>query len=151
MAEEKKVATDASAEEAKDEKKEVEVPEKFKKLVEEIEKMSVLDLSELVKILEDKFGVSAAAPVMMAGVPAAGAEGESAVEEKSSFDIEITAAGDKKIAVIKAVREITEVGLKDAKDLVDAAPKVVKEGVVKEEAEEIKKKLEEAGATITLK
>lgn len=153
MSEEKKVAGGASAEEAKDEKKEVAVPEKFKKLVEEIEKMSVLDLSELVKILEDKFGVSAAAPVMMAGagVSATGAEGESAAEEKSSFDIEITSAGDKKIAVIKVVREITEVGLKDAKDLVDAAPKVVKEGVAKEEAEEIKKKLEEAGATITLK
>ena len=153
MAEEKKVAGGASAEEAKDEKKEVKVPEKFKKLVEEIEKMSVLDLSELVKILEDKFGVSAAAPVMMAGagVPAAGAEGEDAAEEKSSFDIEITSAGDKKIAVIKVVREITEVGLKDAKDLVDAAPKIVKEGVAKEEAEEIKKKLEEAGAKITLK
>lgn len=153
MAEEKKVATDASAEEAKDEKKEVKVPEKFKKLVEEIEKMSVLDLSELVKILEDKFGVSAAAPVMMAGagVPAAGAEGDGAAEEKSSFDIEITSAGDKKIAVIKVVREITEVGLKDAKDLVDAAPKVIKEGVAKEEAEEIKKKLEEAGASAILK
>ena len=153
MAEEKKVAADASAEEAKDEKKEVKVPEKFKKLVEEIEKMSVLDLSELVKILEDKFGVSAVAPVMMAGVgaPATGSEGEEAAEEKSSFDIEITSAGDKKIAVIKVVREITEVGLKDAKDLVDAAPKVVKEGVAKEEAEEIKKKLEEAGAKVTLK
>ena len=133
-----------------EEKKEIEVPAKFKSLVEEIEKMSVLDLAELVSILEDKFGVSAAAPMMMAGgAPAAG--GEEAAEEKSSFDVEITAAGGTKIAVIKVVREITEMGLKDAKDLVDAAPKMVKEGVAKAEAEEIKKKLEEAGATVTLK
>jgi len=136
--------------EATEDKKEVEVPAKFKSLVGEIEKMSVLDLAELVKILEDKFGVSAAAPaMMMAGGGAAGGEAE--VEEKSEFDIELTAAGSSKIAVIKAVRAITEVGLKDAKDLVDAAPKMVKEGVKKEEAEEIKKKLEEAGATVTLK
>ncbi|MCD4762033.1 50S ribosomal protein L7/L12 [bacterium] len=144
MSEEKK------QEEAK-ESKELEVPAKFKSLVEEIEKMSVLDLAELVKILEEKFGVSAAAPaMMMAG--AAGGNGEGAQEEeKSSFDIEITEAGSSKIAVIKAVRTITEMGLKDAKDLVDAAPKVVKEGVKKEEAEEIKKTLEEAGAKVTLK
>jgi len=133
------------------ESEEVEVPEKFQSLVGEIEKMSVLDLAELVKILEKKFGVSAAAPAMMvAGGPAAGGE-ETKAEEKSSFDIELTEAGGTKIAVIKAVRAITEMGLKDAKDLVDAAPKVVKEGVKKEEAEEIKKKLEEAGATVTLK
>jgi large subunit ribosomal protein L7/L12 len=144
MSEEKKV------EETTEEKKEVEVPAKFKSLVGEIEKMSVLDLAELVKILEDKFGVSAAAPAMMvAGGAAAGGEAEA--EEKSEFDIELTAAGSSKIAVIKAVRAITEVGLKDAKDLVDSAPKMVKEGVKKEEAEEIKKKLEEAGATVTLK
>ncbi len=129
---------------------EVKVPAKFKSLVEEIEKMSVLDLAELVKILEDKFGVSASAPAMMVagGAPAGG---EAVVEEKDSFDVEITDAGGTKIAVIKAVREITEVGLKDAKDLVDAAPKVIKEGVKKEEAEEMKKKLEEAGAKVTLK
>lgn len=133
------------------ESKELEIPAKFKSLVEEIEKMSVLDLAELVKILEEKFGVSAAAPaMMMAG--AAGGNGEGAQEEeKSSFDIEITEAGSSKIAVIKAVRTITEMGLKDAKDLVDAAPKVVKEDVKKEEAEEIKKTLEEAGAKVTLK
>lgn len=133
-----------------EEKKDVQVPEKFKKLVEEIEKMSVLDLAELVSILEDKFGVSAAAPMMMAGMPAAGGEAPAA-EEKSTFDVEITSAGGNKIAVIKAVRELTEMGLKDAKDLVDAAPKMVKEGISKDDAEAAKKKLEEAGATVTLK
>ncbi len=135
-----------------EEKKEaVEVPEKFKKLVEEIEKMSVLDLSELVKVLEEKFGVSAAAPMMMGAAPAAGGEAGAAAEEKSEFDVEVTASGASKINVIKAVREITGLGLKDAKDLVDAAPKVIKEKVTKEESETMKKKLEEAGATVTLK
>ncbi len=133
-----------------EEKKEVvEVPEKFQKLVTEIEKMSVLDLSELVKVLEEKFGVSAAAPMMMGAAPIA--EAGAAVEEKSEFDVEVTACGASKINVIKAVREITGLGLKDAKDLVDAAPKVIKEKVTKEEAETMKKKLEEAGATVTLK
>jgi len=140
-----------SEEKVTEEKKEVEVPEKFKSLVSEIEKMSVLELSELVKVLEEKFGVSAAAPMMMAAGPAAGAEAADAVEEKSEFDIELVAAGDAKINVIKAVREITGQGLKDAKDLVDAAPKVIKEKAPKAEAEEIKKKLEEAGATVNLK
>lgn len=131
------------------EEKNVVVPEKFKSLVEQIEQLSVIDLSELVKVLEEKFGVSAAAPVMMGGaMPAAAAE---AVEEKDSFDIELTASGDSKINVIKAVRTITELGLKEAKDLVDGAPKMVKEGVKKEEAEKIKKELEAAGATVTLK
>lgn len=137
-------------EEVVEEKKEVEVPEKFKSLVSEIEKMSVLELSELVKVLEEKFGVSASAPMMMAAGPAAAGEAE-AVEEKSEFDIELVASGDSKINVIKAVREITGQGLKDAKDLVDAAPKVIKEKVAKAEAEDIKKKLEEAGATVNLK
>ncbi|PJA86823.1 MAG: 50S ribosomal protein L7/L12 [Candidatus Moranbacteria bacterium CG_4_9_14_3_um_filter_42_9] len=145
MTEEKKPAAD----EAKADKEEVKVPEKFQKLVSEIEKMSVLDLSELVKVLEEKFGVSAAAPMMMAGAaPAAAAE---AVEEKSEFDVEVTAVGASKINVIKAVREATGLGLKDAKDLVDAAPKVIKEKVAKADAEAMKKKLEEAGATVTLK
>ena len=148
MTEEKSTVAEAT-EEKDTEAKTVEVPAKFKSLVEEIEKMSVLDLAELVKILEDKFGVSSAAPAMMVAGGAA-AEGDQ-VEEKSSFDIEITEAGASKIAVIKAVRAITEMGLKDAKDLVDAAPKVVKEGIKKEEAEEIKKQLEEAGAKVTLK
>jgi large subunit ribosomal protein L7/L12 len=129
------------------EDKKIEIPAKFEKLVGEIEKMSVLDLAELVKILEEKFGVSASAPAMMMAAPAAAA----AVEEKDSFDVEITEGGANKIAVIKVVRELTEMGLKEAKDLVDAAPKVLKEGVKKEEAEAVKKKLEEAGAKVTLK
>ncbi len=131
-----------------EEKKEVVVPAKFEKLVAEIEKMSVLDLSELVKVLEEEFGVSAAAPMMMGAAPAAAAE---AAEEKSDFDVELTSCGAQKINVIKAVREITGLGLKEAKDLVDAAPKVIKEKVAKAQAEEIKKKLEEAGATVVLK
>lgn len=133
-----------------EEKKEVQVPEKFQKLVGEIEQMSVLELSELVKVLEEKFGVSAAAPMMMAAAPAGVGEGE-VEEEKTEFDIELTNAGASKINVIKAVREVTGLGLKDAKDLVDAAPKVIKEKASKEEAENIKKKLEEAGATVVVK
>jgi len=129
------------------EEKNVVVPAKFEKLVGEIEKMSVLDLAELVKILEEKFGVSASAPAMMMAPAAAAA----AVEEKDSFDVEITEGGASKINVIKAVRELTEMGLKEAKDLVDGAPKVLKEGVKKAEAEAMKKKLEEAGAKVTLK
>ena len=130
--------------------KEVAVPEKFQKLVAEIEQMSVLDLSELVKVLEEKFGVSAAAPMMVAGGGAAG--GEAAAEEASTTaTVELTEAGSNKIGVIKALREVTELGLKEAKDLADGAPSVVKEGVAREEAEEMKKKLEEAGATVTLK
>jgi len=127
----------------------VEVPEKFKSLVTSIEQMSVLDLADLVKVLEDKFGVSAAAPaMMMAAGPAAGA---AAAEEKTSFDVELTAAGDNKINVIKAVRTITGLGLKEAKDLVDGAPGMVKQGVDKATAEDLKKQLEEAGATVNLK
>ncbi len=132
-----------------EEKKVVEVPAKFQSLVAEIEKMSVLDLSELVKVLEDKFGVSAAAPaMMMAAAPAAGA---AAAEEKTEFNVELTDGGASKINVIKVVKEITGLGLADAKALVDGAPKMVKEGVKKEEAEEIKKKIEEAGGKVTLK
>ncbi len=129
--------------------KNVEVPAKFKDLVEGIEKMSVLDLAELVKLLEDKFGVSAAAPaMMMAAAPGAAA---APAEEKSSFDVELTDAGANKIGVIKVLRELTQLGLKDAKDLVDAAPKMVKEGVAKADAEAMKKKIEEAGGKATLK
>ncbi len=138
------------SEEKKSTEEKVEVPEKFKKLVGEIEKMSVLDLAELVKVLEEKFGVSAAAPMMALGAAPA-QEGPVAAEEKTEFDVEVTAAGASKINVIKVVREVTGVGLKDAKDLVDAAPKVIKEKVAKQEAEEMKKKLEEAGATVALK
>ena len=133
------------------EEKEVVVPAKFKSLVAEIEKMSVMDLAELVKILEDKFGVSAAAPAMMMAGAMPGNGAVEAAEEKTIFDVEITEAGSNKIAVIKAIRVISDMGLKDAKDLVDAAPKIFKEGVNKEEAEEIKKQLEEAGGKITLK
>jgi len=132
-----------------EEKKEVKVPEKFKKLVEEIEKMSVMDLAELVKILEDKFGVSPIAAV--AAAPAVGAGAEAVKEEKTSFNIELKSGGAQKIQVIKALREITGLGLKEAKDMVDAAPKIVKENLKKEEAEEVKSKLEAAGATVELK
>ncbi len=125
--------------------KQVEIPAKFQGLVDAIEKLTIMELAELVKLLEDKFGVTAAAPVMMAAV------GGAAVEEKSIFNIELTDIGGNKIAVIKVVREITGLGLKEAKDLVDAAPKVVKEGVPKAEADEMKKKLEEAGGKVTLK
>ena len=125
--------------------KNVEVPEKFQTLVASIEKLTVIELAELVKILEEKFGVSAAAPTVVAAGPAA------AAEEKSSFNVELTDVGGNKIGVIKVVREVTGLGLKEAKDLVDAAPKVVKEGAAKAEAEEMKKKLEEAGAKVTLK
>ena len=152
MAEEKEKKE--TEEKKEPEKEKVKVPEKFKKLVEEIEKMSVLDLAELVKILEKKFGVSAAAPVAAApGAPAAGPAG-APVEEKSIFNIELTAVGDKKIEVIKVVRDIAGKGLKEAKDLVDAAatgPQMIKENVKKEEAEELKKKFEAAGAKVELK
>lgn len=133
------------------EKKIVEVPAKFQGIVSEIEKMSVLDLSELVKVLEEKFGVSAAAPVMMGGMMPMASGAGAEVEEKTEFDVELKAAGEQKINVIKVVREITGLGLKEAKDMVDTAPKVIKEAIKKEEAEELKKKLEAAGATVELK
>jgi large subunit ribosomal protein L7/L12 len=121
-------------------------------IIKAIEEMSVLELSELVKELEDKFGVSAAAPAMMVAAGAAGAAPAAAAEEeKSEFDVVLENFGANKIAVIKVVREITGLGLKDAKDLVDSAPKPVKEGVAKDEAEEIKKKIEEAGGKVELK
>lgn len=121
-------------------------------IIEAVEKMSVLELSELVKALEEKFGVSAAAPVMMGAVPAGtGAEGSETTEEKTSFSIELTSGGAQKINVIKALREVTNLGLKEAKDLVDSAPKMIKEGATKEEADEIKKKIEAAGGQVTIK
>lgn len=124
----------------------VEVPEKFKTIVEHVEKLTVLELSELVKVLEAKFGVSAAAPMMAAAAgPAA------AAEEKTEFTVELTGAGANKISVIKVVREVTGLGLKEAKDIVDAAPKVVKENVAKADAEAWKKKIEEAGGSVVLK
>ena len=128
-------------------KEEVSVPAKFKSIVESIEKMSVLDLNELVKLFEKKFGVSAAA-VAVAG-PAAGAG--AAAEEKSTFNVELKEAGAQKIAVIKVVKEVLGLGLKEAKDLVDAAPSKLKDGMKKEEAEALKKKIEEAGGKVELK
>jgi len=130
------------------EEKNVVVPEKFKTLVEQIEKLSVLDLAELVKVLEEKFGVSASAPVMAV---AAGAAAAPAEEEKTSFDVELTEAGANKINVIKIVRELTGLGLADAKAVVDGAPKLIKEGADKATAESIKKKIEEAGGKAVLK
>ena len=116
--------------------------------IEAIKELSVLELNELVKACEEEFGVSAAAGVVVA---AAGAGEAAAAEEKDSFDVELTSAGDSKVKVIKVVREVTGLGLKEAKDLVDSAPKVIKEGISKADAEELKKKLEEQGASVTLK
>ena len=123
--------------------------DKITQVIDLVSEMSLLEVSELVKAMEDKFGVSAAAPVAMAAAPAAGAA--AAEEEKTEFDVILSSAGDKKINVIKVVREITKLGLKEAKDLVDGAPKMVVEKVSKEEAESVKKKLEEVGASIEVK
>ena len=128
------------------------VSPKVGEIIETIAGLTVLELAELVKALEEKFGVSAAAPVMMAGaIPSAAVDSGAAAEEKDEFDVVLTSAGDKKIQVIKVVREITSLGLKEAKALVDEAPKPVKEGVSKQEAEEIQAKLSEAGATVEIK
>jgi large subunit ribosomal protein L7/L12 len=130
----------------------IEVPAKFADLIKKIEEMSVLDLAELVKILEKKFGVSAVAPIAVAAAPVGGAA--PAEEEKSAFTIVLSGPGDKKIEVIKAIKDITQKGLKEAKDMVEASaatPQVVKENAKKEEADEIKKKLEAAGAKVELK
>ena len=116
-----------------------------------IDNMTVLEMSEFVKELEDKYGVTAAAPMVAVAGGGAAAGGEAAAEEKTEFDVVLTAAGDKKIQVIKEVRAITGLGLKDAKDLVEGAPKAVKEGVKKEEAEEIKKKIEDVGGSVEIK
>ena len=143
MAEEEKVAAEK-----------VEIPAKFKDLVEKIESLSVLDLAELVKLLEKKFGVSAAAQMVAAPAGAGSAAAEEPAEEKSVFNIELKSVGEKKIEVIKIVRDVTEKGLKEAKDLVDAAvsaPQMVKENVKKEDAKEIQKKFEAAGAKVELK
>ncbi len=150
---EKHEAAEAKAEkveEKKADKPKGEVPAKFKDLVKDIEKLTVLELSELVKVLEDHFGVSAA-PVAMAAGPAAAGGGEEAAEEKSAYTVVLSASGDQKINVIKAVREITGLGLAESKALVDGAPKTVKENLPKAEADEAKAKLEAAGATVELK
>ena len=123
-------------------------------LIQAIDEMTVLELNELVKALQEKYGVSAAAPVAVAAMPSmmpGAAEAAPAAEEKTSFDVVLAAAGDNKLQVIKVIREITQLGLKEAKDLVEGAPQKVKEGVSKEEAEEIKKKLEEVGAKVEIK
>lgn len=146
--EETPVAEAPKAEAAPAAEAEVEVPAKFKKLVSEIEEMSVMELSELVKVFEKKFGVSAAA-VAVAGPAAGGAAGGE--DEKSTSTVELSDAGANKIAVIKVVKEVLALGLKEAKDLVDGAPSVLKENVGKDEAAELKKKIEEAGGKVTLK
>ncbi len=122
--------------------------EKITQIIEEVKAMTVLELSELVKALEEEFGVSAAAPVAMAAAPAAGG---AAAEEKTEFDVVLKSAGANKVAVIKVVKEITGLGLKEAKEIVDNAPKALKEGVSKDDADSIKAKLEEAGAEVEVK
>jgi large subunit ribosomal protein L7/L12 len=129
----------------------VELTEKMKGIMQSIESMTVMELADLVKALEDKFGVTAAAPVAVAAAGAAGGAAPAAAEEKSTFTVVLTSAGTNKIQVIKELRAITSLGLKEAKDLVDAAPKTVKEGATKDEAEKIKKQLEAAGGKIELK
>lgn len=141
----------AEEEKTEDTQEEVEVPEKFEDIVEQIEEMSVLDLSELVSILEDKFGVSAAAPVAAAPAGGDSGGGDEGGEEQTEFDVELESFGDAKIQVIKAVKSATGQGLADAKSLVDDAPSIIKEGLDKEEAEELKEELEDAGATVNLK
>lgn len=122
-----------------------------KKIADMLEKMTVLEVAELVKALEEKFGVSASAQVAVASAPVAGGEAASKEEEKTEFSVELTEVGANKIAVIKVVKAATGIGLKEAKDLVEAAPKMVKEGIAKEDAEALKKELEEAGAKVTIK
>ncbi|MEK7586614.1 MAG: 50S ribosomal protein L7/L12 [Patescibacteria group bacterium] len=150
MPEETKVAkaTDSSSPDASKEAFR-ETPSKFKTLVEGIEKLSVLELNELVKFLEVKFGVSAQAPTAFGVGAPTGSVG--AVEEKDSFNVELTSVGAQKIAIIKVIKEVMGLGLKESKDLVDAAPSMLKEGMKKEEAEALKKKVEEAGGKVTLK
>ena len=149
MAEEEKTETTEAPAEATEEKKEV--PAKFKDLVDQIDKLSVLELSELVKVLEDHYGVSAAAPMAVAAAPgAAGGGDEGGGDEKSAYTVVLAAAGDQKINVIKAVRELTGLGLAESKAIVDGAPKPIKENVPKAEADEAKAALEAAGATVEL-
>ncbi|MBD3367546.1 MAG: 50S ribosomal protein L7/L12 [Candidatus Eisenbacteria bacterium] len=155
MAEEKKEAVDTAAEEKAEEKTEEKAEDKpaptgkIAEILETVENMTVLEMAELVKALEDKFGVSAAAPVAMAAAPAAG--GGEAAEEKDEWDVVLTETGEKKFQVVKVIRQVTDLGLKEAKGLVDDPGQAVKKGVTKEEAEEVKKKLEEAGAKAELK
>jgi large subunit ribosomal protein L7/L12 len=141
----------AEAENTEDKKTEkTEVPAEFKTLVDQLDKMSALDISKFVKFLEEYWGVSAAAPTVAVAAPAGGDAGEAAAEEKSEYDVMLKDAGAQKVAVIKAVKDLTGLGLGEAKAIVDSAPKAVKEKVSKDEAEEAKKALEEAGATVEL-
>lgn len=139
------------SEEAKKEVDTSKLSKEAKSVLETVEKMSVLELAELVKVMEDKFGVSAAAPVAVAAVGAAGGAAAGAAAGPSTVSVILAAAGDQKINVIKVVKEVTGLGLKEAKDLVDGAPKAVKEGMKPEDADELKKKLEAAGATVEVK
>jgi len=149
--EEKTVAD--KAESSTQGKKDVKTSKNIEKIIDEIEKLKLGEVAELVSALEDKFGVSAAMPMAVAAAPAAGGEAAgAATEEKSAFNVELSASGENKISVIKAIREVMpELGLKEAKDLVDGAPKIVKENVKKEDAENMKKKIEEAGGKVNLK
>jgi len=156
MAEEKKDAVETAepaAEETKAEEKKAEkkpaASKNVEKIIEAIEKMTVLEMADLVKALEDRFGVTAAAPVAMAAMPAGG--GEAAAEEKDEYDVILAETGEKKFQVVKVIRQVTDLGLKEAKDLVDNPGQPVKKGVSKDEAEEVKKKLEDAGAKVELK
>ena len=153
MAEEKNEVVETAEEPAVEEKSEPKAaPSKnIAKILESIEKMTVLEMAELVKALEDKFGVSAAAPMAMMAAPAAGAAGGGADEEKTEWDVVLSETGEKKFQVVKVIRQVTDLGLKEAKELVDNPGQVVKKEVSKDEAEEIKKKLEEAGAKAELK
>jgi large subunit ribosomal protein L7/L12 len=136
---------------SEEQKKTVELTGSMKTVVESVEKMTVLELSDLVKALEEKFGVSAQAPIAAVAMPGAGAVGAAPAEEKDTFDVVLTEVGANKIAVIKEIRALTTLGLKEAKDLVEAAPKPIKEGVAKAEAEKIKTQLEKTGAKVELK
>lgn len=146
------VKTEAPAEETKTETKadKVEVPKEFKTIVEHLDKMSALEISQFVKFLEEYWGVSAAAPAVAVAAPAGGDAGAAVAEEKSEYDVMLKDPGAQKVAVIKAVKDLTGLGLGEAKAIVDSAPKAVKEKVSKDEAEEAKKVLEEAGATVEL-
>ncbi len=150
MAEEKNEAVETAEPAAEPKEKKAAPSKSIQKIIEAIEKMTVLEMADLVKELEDRFGVTAAAPVAMAAVPAAGAA-EGAAEEKTEWDVILAETGEKKFQVVKVIRQVTDLGLKEAKDLVDTPGQAVKKGVTKDEAEEVKKKLEEAGAKVEMK
>jgi large subunit ribosomal protein L7/L12 len=150
MAEEKKEAVETAEPAAPAKEKKAAPSKNIQQIIEAIEKMTVLEMADLVKELEERFGVTAAAPVAMAAIPAAGAA-EGAAEEKTEWDVVLAETGEKKFQVVKVIRQVTDLGLKEAKDLVDNPGQAVKKGITKDEAEEVKKKLEEAGAKVELK